>query len=82
MDEELLVAHLAALAELAKSAPYAFEQKSDVIVGFLVKQVLMQLRPSDEVCALIGGVDVISSSCRTLWKRMRKNGGSMLMCPR
>ncbi|TDL19619.1 ARM repeat-containing protein [Rickenella mellea] len=47
-DPELLVAHIAVLAELATSAPDAFELKSDVIIGFLVKETLMAPCPSDE----------------------------------
>ncbi|KAF8582552.1 ARM repeat-containing protein [Ramaria rubella] len=39
-EEDLLVGHLTTLAELVKAVPDAFEQKSDVIVGFLVKQIL------------------------------------------
>ncbi|KAI8986667.1 armadillo-type protein [Trametes punicea] len=38
---EKLVAHIAVLAQLALRAPEAFEQKSDVVVAFLVKQVLI-----------------------------------------
>ncbi|KAI0075977.1 ARM repeat-containing protein [Panus rudis PR-1116 ss-1] len=40
-DPDTRVAHIAVLAELASKAPEAFEQKSDVIMGFLVKKVLM-----------------------------------------
>ncbi|KIJ30528.1 hypothetical protein M422DRAFT_36533 [Sphaerobolus stellatus SS14] len=40
--EDLLVGHLAALAELVKHLPDAFEQKSEVIVAFIVKEVLMR----------------------------------------
>ncbi|KAJ7432911.1 armadillo-type protein [Mycena galericulata] len=38
---ELLVAHVAVLAEFARFAPDAFEHKSDVLMAFLVKQLLM-----------------------------------------
>ncbi|KAK0446041.1 armadillo-type protein [Desarmillaria tabescens] len=38
---ELLVAHIAALAQFALLAPDAFESKSDVITEFLVKKLLM-----------------------------------------
>lgn len=48
-DPELLVAHVAVLAEMARSAPDAFEQKSDVIMAFLVKETLMTPCPRDEV---------------------------------
>ncbi len=40
MDDEKLVAHIAVLAQLALRAPDAFEQKSDVVTAFLVKEVL------------------------------------------
>ncbi|TFK86665.1 hypothetical protein K466DRAFT_492369 [Polyporus arcularius HHB13444] len=40
VEPEKLVAHIAVLAQLALRAPDAFEQKSDVIMSFLVKQVL------------------------------------------
>ncbi|KAI0646530.1 armadillo-type protein [Trametes meyenii] len=40
VDPEKLVAHIAVLAQLALRAPEAFEQKSDVVTAFLVKQVL------------------------------------------
>ncbi|OSD08806.1 hypothetical protein PYCCODRAFT_1380708 [Trametes coccinea BRFM310] len=46
VDPETLVAHIAVLAQLALRAPEAFEQKSDVITAFLVKQVLKS-SPSD-----------------------------------
>lgn len=48
-DEDELVANLAALAEFASASPDAFEQKSDVITAFLLKQVLMVPSPQDEV---------------------------------
>ncbi|KAG7446844.1 cohesin-associated protein Pds5 [Guyanagaster necrorhizus] len=38
---ELLIAHIAALAQFALLAPDAFESKSDVITEFLVKELLM-----------------------------------------
>lgn len=40
-DPEQLVAHITVLAQLAKMAPDAFETKSDVIMAFLLKEVLM-----------------------------------------
>ncbi|KAK0480865.1 armadillo-type protein [Armillaria novae-zelandiae] len=40
-SSELLVAHIAALAQFALLAPDAFESKSDVITEFLVKKLLM-----------------------------------------
>ncbi|KAF8506492.1 armadillo-type protein [Hysterangium stoloniferum] len=43
--DELLVGHLAALAQLVKVVPDAFEQKSDVIVGVLVNDILMKAAP-------------------------------------
>ncbi|OBZ77502.1 Sister chromatid cohesion protein pds5 [Grifola frondosa] len=41
-DPDHLVAHISVLAQLALKAPDAFEQKSDVIMAFLLKQVLMK----------------------------------------
>ncbi|KDQ60158.1 hypothetical protein JAAARDRAFT_711869 [Jaapia argillacea MUCL 33604] len=40
-DEETLVAHVTVLAELARFAPDAFEQRSDVVMAFVLKQVIM-----------------------------------------
>lgn len=49
VDAEKLVAHIAVLAQLALRAPDAFEQKSDVVTAFLVKQVLTSSTdPEDE----------------------------------
>ncbi|KAG9103997.1 hypothetical protein FRC06_006261 [Ceratobasidium sp. 370] len=39
--EDTLVAHVAVLAEAAKSSPEAFEDRSDVITNFLVQGLLM-----------------------------------------
>ncbi|KAI0777199.1 hypothetical protein BD413DRAFT_514292 [Trametes elegans] len=47
VDPETLVAHIAVLAQLALRAPDAFEQKSDVVTAFLVKQVLKST-PADD----------------------------------
>ena len=44
-----MVAHIAALAQLAKLAPDAFENKSDVIMAFLLKEVLMTHGTHDPV---------------------------------
>jgi len=44
-NEQHLVGHLAALAEIAKYMPDAFEQKSEVIVAFLVQNLLLQPSP-------------------------------------
>lgn len=41
-DAELLAAHTAVLAQIALHAPEAFEVKSDVVMKFLLKQVLMR----------------------------------------
>ncbi|EJD05552.1 uncharacterized protein FOMMEDRAFT_132048 [Fomitiporia mediterranea MF3/22] len=41
-ESETLVAHLAVLVEMVRSAPDAFEQRSDVIIEFLLKEVLMK----------------------------------------
>lgn len=43
-DPEDLVAYTSVLIEIIRSVPEAFEQKSDVIVAILLKQVL--LKPS------------------------------------
>ena len=40
MGLDTLVAHIAVLAQLSLRVPDAFEQKSDVIMAFLVKHVL------------------------------------------
>ncbi|KAF8634850.1 hypothetical protein AX17_004098 [Amanita inopinata Kibby_2008] len=40
-DSAALVARVAALSQLARHAPDAFEQKSDVIMSFLLKNILM-----------------------------------------
>ncbi|EIW55568.1 uncharacterized protein TRAVEDRAFT_73422 [Trametes versicolor FP-101664 SS1] len=49
VDSDKLVAHIAVLAQLALRAPDAFEQKSDVVTAFLVKQVLTSSAdPEDE----------------------------------
>ena len=45
----LPVCYFSALAQLARFSPGAFEQKSDVIMGFLVKRVLMPPSPVDAV---------------------------------
>lgn len=47
-DPGILAARLAALKEIVRFAPDAFELKSDVITQFLVKEVLMR-SSSDEV---------------------------------
>lgn len=49
---ELLVAHIAALAQFALLAPDAFESKSDVITEFLVKKLLMVPQLPDPVSGL------------------------------
>ncbi|KAH9941134.1 armadillo-type protein [Epithele typhae] len=43
VELDTLVAHIAVLAQLALRAPDAFEQRSDVIMAFLVKDVLRSL---------------------------------------
>jgi len=45
----MTVAHISVLAEFAKFAPDAFEHKSDVIMTFLLKQVLMVPTSPDPV---------------------------------
>ncbi|KAJ4468818.1 armadillo-type protein [Lentinula aciculospora] len=39
--EDQLVAHLVSLAQFARFAPDAFEQKSDIVTAFLLKRLLM-----------------------------------------
>ena len=51
MDEDKLVAHIVVLAEIARIMPDAFEQKSEEIMNFLVKHVLMVPSPPDKVCS-------------------------------
>lgn len=41
VDDQRLVAHVAVLAELAHEVPDAFESKSEEIMNFIVKQILM-----------------------------------------
>lgn len=48
-NENLLEAHLRVFAELAKSAPDAFEESSDQVITFLLKDVLT-IAP-DEACS-------------------------------
>ena len=50
VDHHRLVAHVAVLAELARTAPGAFESKSEVVMNFIVKQILMTPSPPDPVC--------------------------------
>lgn len=46
-----LVGHLAFLAEIAKKVPAAFEQKSDVIISFIVQTLLLQAVSANPVCS-------------------------------
>lgn len=48
-EPDTLVAHVAVLAQLALRAPDAFEQRSDVIIGYLVKYVLRSEKEEDAV---------------------------------
>ena len=48
-DDELPVAYIAALTQISRFAPDAFEQKSDVIMTYLIKRVLMVPSPVDPV---------------------------------
>ncbi len=48
-DTELPVAYIAALTQISRFAPDAFEQKSDVIMTYLIKRVLMVPSPVDPV---------------------------------
>ncbi|KAL1759171.1 armadillo-type protein [Schizophyllum commune] len=45
---EQLVAHVAVLVQFARYQPDAFEQKSDTIMAFLLKEVLMKTIPPDD----------------------------------
>lgn len=47
-DAVINVAHIAALGQLARFAPDAFEQKSDVIMAYIVNRILMV--PTPVVC--------------------------------
>ncbi|KAN0111727.1 Armadillo-type fold [Russula decolorans] len=51
VDDQRLVAHVTVLAELAHEVPDAFETKSEEIMNFIVKQILMtpSLRDPDEM---------------------------------
>jgi sister-chromatid-cohesion protein PDS5 len=49
VDDEKLLAHVTVLAELAQKAPDAFESKSEDIMNFVVKQILMSPSPRDPV---------------------------------
>ncbi|KAF9482670.1 hypothetical protein BDN70DRAFT_399452 [Pholiota conissans] len=46
-DSELPASYVAALAQLARFAPDAFEQKSDVIMPYLIKRIIMVPSPVD-----------------------------------
>ncbi|EGO03586.1 hypothetical protein SERLA73DRAFT_46084 [Serpula lacrymans var. lacrymans S7.3] len=48
-DPDLLVAHTAALVQFSRLAPDAFEHRSDVIMAFLLKRVLMVPSPPGPV---------------------------------
>ncbi|TBU45152.1 armadillo-type protein [Dichomitus squalens] len=48
VEPDKLVAHIAVFAQLSLRAPDAFEQKSDVIMAYLVKQVLRSAPDVDE----------------------------------
>lgn len=49
VDDQRLVAHVTVLAELAHKVPDAFESKSEEIMNFIVKQILMTPSPRDSV---------------------------------
>jgi hypothetical protein len=57
-----LVAHIAALAEAAKSCPEAFEDKSNVITTYLVQELLMSNTPSTEVRSLMPNFNLADRS--------------------
>ena len=54
VDDQRLVAHVTVLAELAHKVPDAFESKSEEIMNFIVKQILMTPSPRDPVRAPSG----------------------------
>ncbi|KZP25702.1 ARM repeat-containing protein [Athelia psychrophila] len=47
-NPEQLVAHITVLAQLSRFAPDAFETRSEVIMAFLVKDIVMQPSPPDQ----------------------------------
>ncbi|KAF8271886.1 armadillo-type protein [Lactarius quietus] len=47
VNDQKLVAHVSVLVELAQMAPDAFESKSEDIMNFIVKQILMSPSPPD-----------------------------------
>lgn len=49
VDDQRLVAHVTVLAELAREVPDAFESKSEEIMNFIVKQILLTPSPRDPV---------------------------------
>ncbi|KAI0264684.1 armadillo-type protein [Gloeopeniophorella convolvens] len=69
VDEHKLVAHVAALVEFARTSPDAFESRSETIMNFLVKKVLMSPSPlsPDDMDSDVEWVenDNLSSSLRT-----------------
>ncbi|PCH44760.1 hypothetical protein WOLCODRAFT_78395 [Wolfiporia cocos MD-104 SS10] len=48
-DPDLLISHIAVLAQLALRAPDAFERKSEELITFLIRQVLLKPDESDEM---------------------------------
>lgn len=75
------VAHVAALVQMAIYAPDAFEQKSDVIMTYLVKRILMIPSPVNPVRGLAWTLRVIHllTFLRTM-KILKRNGLRMPMC--
>ena len=59
VDLDKLVAHIAVLAQLSLCAPEAFEQKSDVIMAYLVKQVLRSVPDVDEDMVSISQITIV-----------------------
>jgi hypothetical protein len=85
VDDQKLVAHLTVLAELAHKVPDAFESKSEEIMNFIVKQILMTPSIRDPVRVLLASFVFamllkLSSVNRTKWILMR-NGWKNLMYP-
>jgi hypothetical protein len=54
IDDQKLVAHVTVLAELAHKVPDAFESKSEEIMNFIVKQILMTPSLRDPVRVPLG----------------------------
>lgn len=83
-DTELPVAHIAALAEMSRFAPDVFEKKSEVVMTYLIKRVLMVPSPVDPVRWSLGILMLILSLFPFYFRRLRttrtrKRSGWMTM---